>query len=111
MIKIALTNLGKYNEGYLVYTWLDLPCSDEELQKAKDEIGINEMYEEWFITDFEADIPGFKVEECKEFPLGFTSPIWEYDKRENVGLIAQKPKLGLCCKNRLRVQKSQSGDC
>lgn len=25
MLKIALTNLGKYNEGYLVYKWLDLP--------------------------------------------------------------------------------------
>ena len=61
--KIALTNLGKYNEGKLIFTWLQLPCTDEELRAAKDEIGINEQYEEWFITDYESDIEGLKIEE------------------------------------------------
>ena len=52
-MKIALTNLGKYNEGYLIYKWLELPATDEEIKAAMDEIGINERYEEWFITDYE----------------------------------------------------------
>ncbi len=61
--QIALTNLGKYNEGHLIFTWLQLPFTDEELQAAKDEIGINAQYEEWFITDYESDIVGLKIDE------------------------------------------------
>lgn len=54
MFKIALTNLGKYNEGELIYTWLELPASDEEIEEAFNEIGIDgEVYEEYFISDFE----------------------------------------------------------
>lgn len=56
MLKIYLTNLGKYNEGYLVGKWVELPATDEELEEAKKEIGINQQYEEWFITDYESDI-------------------------------------------------------
>jgi antirestriction protein len=50
-----ITNLGKYNEGELVGEWIDFPISDEELEKAKERIGINENYEEWFFTDYESD--------------------------------------------------------
>lgn len=63
MIKIALTNLGKYNEGRLVYTWLELPASNEELAAAFEEIGINEQYEEFFISDYETDLEGLKIGE------------------------------------------------
>lgn len=54
-MRIYLTNLGKYNEGYLIGEWIDLPISNEELQKVLDRIGINEEYEEYFITDYEDD--------------------------------------------------------
>ena len=54
-MKIALTNLGKYNEGRLVYTWLDLPFTEEEFENAKSKIGINERYEEYFISDTEVE--------------------------------------------------------
>lgn len=55
-IKIALTNLGKYNEGELVYTWLELPATDEEISAAFTEIGVapHTEYEEHFISDYEA---------------------------------------------------------
>lgn len=62
MINIYLTNLGKYNEGELVGKWVSLPTLngfDEHLE----EIGINEHYEEWFITDYETDIPGLDIGE------------------------------------------------
>lgn len=62
MIRIYLTNLGKYNEGELVGKWVDLPTTngfDEHLE----EIGINEEYEEWFITDYETDIDGLEIHE------------------------------------------------
>ena len=54
MIKVFLTNLGKYNEGYLIGEWLELPASQQEIDETMAKIGINEEYEEWFITDYEA---------------------------------------------------------
>lgn len=65
LLKVALTNLGKYNEGYLIYEWLELPCTDEELKEAFKKIGVadNTDYEEYFITDFESDV-GI---ECNEY--------------------------------------------
>lgn len=62
-MKIYLTNLGKYNEGYLIGEWVDLPISNEELQKVLDRIGINEEYEEYFITDSETDLDGIEIGE------------------------------------------------
>lgn len=70
-ISIYLTNLGKYNEGELVGEWVDLPVSDEELQNVFNRIGISDkpdpetgsIYEEYFITDYESDIPGIYVDE------------------------------------------------
>ena len=55
MMNIYLTNLGKYNEGQLIGEWVELPVSNEELQKVFERIGINEEYEEYFITDYECD--------------------------------------------------------
>lgn len=63
MLKIFLTNLGKYNEGYLIGEWVTLPVDDDELEEVKQRIGINEYYEEMFITDYESDIDGVKVHE------------------------------------------------
>lgn len=55
LLSVYLTNLGKYNEGYLVGEWVDLPVSEEELQEVFKRIGINEEYEEYFITDYESN--------------------------------------------------------
>ena len=55
-IRIALTNLGKYNEGELTYAWLSLPATDEEISEAFKEISVapSTEYEEHFISDYEA---------------------------------------------------------
>lgn len=63
MMRIYLTNLGKYNEGHLIGEWVDLPISNEELEKVLDRIGINEEYEEYFITDYETDFDGIEIGE------------------------------------------------
>lgn len=47
---VYLANLGRYNEGILQGSWIKLPANKEALEKVLDEIGINEMYEEYFIT-------------------------------------------------------------
>ena len=69
-IKIYLTNLGKYNEGFLIGEWVELPVSDEELTAVFERIGISDKpdaygryYEEYFITDYETDIEGLKIGE------------------------------------------------
>lgn len=55
MMNIYLTNLGKYTEGELIGEWVELPVSQEELQKVFERIGIDKEYEEYFITDYECD--------------------------------------------------------
>ncbi len=62
MLNIYLTNLGKYNEGELIGEWVELPISEEKLEEVFERIGINEEYEEFFITDYESDF-GYRVEE------------------------------------------------
>lgn len=55
MFKGYITNLGKYNEGYLIGRWIDFPISEEDLDEVLQQIGINEEYEEFFFTDWEDD--------------------------------------------------------
>ena len=64
MNRIAITNLGKYNEGILSFKWLELPCTEEELQETLQAIGIDGTeYEEYFISDYETEITGMRIEE------------------------------------------------
>ena len=63
LLNVYVTNLGKYNEMELIGEWLKLPTSEEEMQKCFKRIGLNERYEEYFITDFESDV-GLK---CGEY--------------------------------------------
>ena len=55
MLKGYITNLGKYNEGYLIGEWITFPVSEEDLNEVLERIGINEEYEEYFFTDWEND--------------------------------------------------------
>jgi antirestriction protein len=53
-----VANLGKYSEGKLVGEWVKFPTTQEEIKKVYDRIGINEKYEEVFITDYDIDMNG-----------------------------------------------------
>lgn len=54
MFKAFITNLGKYNEGYLIGEWLSFPCDPSEIQEVLRKIGCDQPgYEEYFITDYE----------------------------------------------------------
>lgn len=59
-----ITNLGKYNEGSLVGEWVKFPTTAEEMQKVFERIGIGQkgdfgqLYEEWFITDYDCYVDG-----------------------------------------------------
>lgn len=59
VLSAFVTNLGKYNEGYLVGEWLKLPTDTATVQALFSRIGIDGVrYEEFFITDYESAIPG-----------------------------------------------------
>lgn len=63
LLKVFVTNLGKYNEGELIGEWVSLPISESELEEVLERIGINEQYEEYFITDYETELDGLNVDE------------------------------------------------
>ena len=77
-MKIYLTNLGRYNEGYLVGKWVKLPVCEDVLDKVLKEIGINEYYEEYFITDYENEI------------IGIGDVISEYSSVQALNKLAQR---------------------
>jgi len=59
-----ITNLGKYNEGELVGEWVKFPTTYEKMQEVFQRIGIGKedefgnVYEEWFITDYDCYVDG-----------------------------------------------------
>ncbi len=57
-MEIFLTNLGKYVEGCLVGQWVKLPVPEDKLNDILKQIGINDEYEEFFITDYETSFSG-----------------------------------------------------
>ena len=57
-MKIYITNLGKYVEGYLIGKWVQLPIDEDDLEKVLEAIGIDDYYEEFFISDYETEIVG-----------------------------------------------------
>lgn len=61
-VKNLFNKLGKVQWGRTCREWVELPATDEELEKVKERIGINQFYEEWFITDYETNF-GFKIDE------------------------------------------------
>ena len=93
LLKVFVTNLGKYNEGELIGEWVSLPVDESELEEVLERIGINEEYEEYFITDYETEFDGLKVdeysniEELNELAAQLES-LDEYDL-EKVGAIVE----------------------
>lgn len=59
-MKAYITNLGKYNEGYLVGKWIDFPIDEDDFESELESIGVKEntMYEEWFVTDYDCSLFG-----------------------------------------------------
>lgn len=57
-MKAYITNLGKYNEGYLVGKWIDFPIDEDDFESELESIGVKEntMYEEWFVTDYDCSL-------------------------------------------------------
>jgi len=64
MIEAYITNLGRYNEGYLDGEYLKLPATMEDVQALFSRIKVDGiMYEEFFITDYTVDVSIFGLKE------------------------------------------------
>jgi hypothetical protein len=57
---ICIQNLSKYNEGELIYRWISLPVTEEELEEVLQEVLGDD--EEYMIADYMNDI-GYVVNE------------------------------------------------
>lgn len=74
MLKVYITDLAAYNEGFLIGKWVDLEISEEELSNEIKEVleeGAkackDSEHEEYFITDYEFEVVKlFKVEEYSD---------------------------------------------
>ncbi len=66
MLRICISNLGKYAEGIRFDKWIELPISRDDYEKALDDIRVCNVcnnyfdsagnpYEEAFISDFDTD--------------------------------------------------------
>ena len=73
VLRGALTNLGKYNEGGLDYVWVSFPCDEDDFQDSLKKIGIGEdrgdgsVYEEWFFSDWDTDYAGVDLDGLGEY--------------------------------------------
>lgn len=89
-INIFLTNLGKYNESYLVGEWVKLPVPADKLDEVLERIGINGDYEEYFITDYEASFANLNLSEYTSIEAlnGFAARLEELDRWDEEKLAA-----------------------
>lgn len=107
-MNIYLTNLGKYNEGELIGEWVELPVSHEELQKVFERIGINEEYEEYFITDYECDFYEVGEYESLDTLNEIAERIEELGEEESEVVKALMSELGYTLNE--AIDKVNSGD-
>lgn len=108
MMNIYLTNLGKYNEGELIGEWVELPVSHEELRKVFERIGINEEYEEYFITDYECDFYEVGEYESLDTLNEIAERIEELGEEESEVVKALMSELGYTLNE--AIDKVNSGD-
>ena len=84
-MKICIQNLGMYNEGTLLWHWLELPATDEEIQEALDKIRVcndkNQYYDEVGCPYEE-----YHIADVEDFPFDYS----EYMNINEVNELAEK---------------------
>ena len=85
VFRAYVTNLGLYNEGYLVGEWVSFPLEregmtfDESINDMLKRIKVDgKVYEEYFITDYESNV------------TGLTESFGEYEYAEESGMFTEE---------------------
>ncbi|TCK01368.1 UNVERIFIED_ORG: antirestriction protein ArdA [Anoxybacillus amylolyticus] len=73
MLNVFIGNLGKYNEGELVGTWLSLPASEKQIQDAFVRIGVGRYTEKGFEFGVEEDGCFYEEYEIFDWEMDFSS--------------------------------------
>lgn len=94
MLKVYITDLAAYNQGFLVGKWVSLPLDQEDQEDLEERVleilkegskicGFNEEHEEYFITDYE-------FEEIKLFDVSEYSNLQDLNhKCEQVSILSE----------------------
>ena len=70
-MKICIQNLGLYNEGKLLWHWLELPATQEEINEALDKIRVcneNNKYYDCFGQPYEE----YHIPDVEDFPFDYS---------------------------------------
>ena len=68
--KAYVANLGAYNEGALIGGWIDLPTTNEEIDRfLKNVVMLDDTYEEYAIHDWESDYISYPGEYANLYAL------------------------------------------
>ena len=93
---VFLTNLGRYNEGDLVGRWYGLEDFPLAYDRVARDIELNEMYEEYFITDHQGCPSGMgeyvSIDELNELAEWISDQIDEGFSEEDIcALLSNGP--------------------
>lgn len=117
MLNICLQNLGAYNEGELRFTWLSLPCTEKQLSAALKKIGIGEKdcfgceYEEYFVADWECDIPFLVYSEYQNIEyLNSVAKWYESANEDEIKCVSYLMEQDLSLKLEEALESYRSGE-
>lgn len=90
-ISIYIANLGKYNEGYLVGEWIDLPATQEELEALYVRIKVGHYDEDGdYVAGFEEDESFYEEVAIHDYESSLSLRIGEYDNISHLNELAEE---------------------
>lgn len=89
MFRIYVVNLGKYNEGYLIGEWIDLPATEEELQKLHCRIKVGRMENGEYVHGYKEGLSYYEEVAIHDFENSYGIRINEYDSISELNELAE----------------------
>lgn len=90
-ISIYIANLGKYNEGYLVGEWIDLPVTEEEFEALFVRIKVGHYEEGKYVAGYEEGGSFYEEVAIHDYDSElFGLSIGEYDNIQNLNELAEE---------------------
>ena len=84
-MKICIQNLGMYNEGVLLWYWLELPATEEEIQEALDKIRVCNAKNQYY-NEVGCPYEEYHIADVEDFPFNYS----EYMNIERINELAEQ---------------------